>query len=113
MRGGPSFCVAMDPRSRGPAVTPSAAEGRLLIAVAAVLWSTSGAFTKLLTKDTFLHLNDPVLPGLVIAFYRALFAGLALLPALRPRDISFRWAMLATALCFALMNALYVLAMSL
>jgi DME family drug/metabolite transporter len=90
----------------------SVARGRLLIALAAVLWSTSGAFTKLLTKDTLLHLNEPALPGLLLAFYRALFAGLALLPAIRPRDISFRWAMVATALCFAAMNALYVVAMA-
>jgi DME family drug/metabolite transporter len=91
---------------------PSVAQGRLLVALAAVLWSTSGAFTKLLTKDTPLHLNEPELPGLLIAFYRALFAGLALLPLVRPRDISFRWIMLATALCFAAMNALYVVAMA-
>jgi drug/metabolite transporter (DMT)-like permease len=101
-----------DKHPPSPPSVPSAAQGRLFIALAAVLWSTSGAFTKLLTKDTSLHLNDPVLPGLVIAFYRALFAGLALLPALRPRDISFRWAMVATALCFAVMNALYVVAMA-
>jgi DME family drug/metabolite transporter len=102
----------MDVLAKQPASVPSAAQGRLLIALAAVLWSTSGAFTKLLTKDTFLHLNDPVLPGLLIAFYRALFAGMALLPTLRPRDISFQWAMVATALCFAIMNALYVVAMA-
>src|SRR5437660_9387337 len=102
----------MDVHDKQPPSVPSAVQGRLLIALAAVLWSTSGAFTKLLTKDTSLHLNDPVLPGLVIAFYRALFAGLALLPTLRPRDISFRWAMIARAGCFAVMNALYVVAMA-
>jgi len=103
----------MDPRAKQIASVPSLAQGRFLVALAAILWSTSGAFTKLLTKDTVLHLNEPVLPGLLIAFYRALFAGLALLPALRPKDISFRWAMVATALCFAAMNALYVVAMAL
>jgi DME family drug/metabolite transporter len=102
----------MEVRTEQSPSVPSLAQGRVLVALAAMLWSTSGAFTKLLTKDTSLHLNEPELPGLLIAFYRALFAGLALLPALRPRDISFRWAMLATALCFAAMNALYVVAMA-
>jgi drug/metabolite transporter, DME family len=102
----------MEVRAEQSPSVPSLAQSRLLVALAAMLWSTSGAFTKLLTKDTFLHLNEPELPGLLIAFYRALFAGLALLPALRPRDISFRWAMVATALCFAAMNALYVVAMA-
>ena len=46
-------------------MTPMPAwKARLLIALAAVLWSMSGAFTKVLTKDTFLDLNDPPLPGL-------------------------------------------------
>jgi DME family drug/metabolite transporter len=102
----------MEARAEPSSSVPSLAQGRLLVALAAILWSTSGAFTKLLTKDTVLHLNEPELPGLLIAFYRALFAGLALLPALRPRDISFRWAMVVTALCFATMNALYVVAMA-
>src|SRR5207237_10600190 len=48
----------------------------------------------------------------VISFYSPLFARLYLLPTRRPRDISFRWAMVATAVCFALMNALYVVAMT-
>ena len=47
-----------------------------------------------------------------IAFGRAFFAGLALLPLLRRGDLSFRPAMLATAVSFAAMNALYVTAMA-
>jgi drug/metabolite transporter, DME family len=96
--------------------------GRLCIVLAAVLWSTGGAFTKVLTQDTFAHLNDPPLATLEvggyqlpvqIACYRALFAGLVLLPILRRRDIAFRPPMIWMALSFAAMNALFVTAMAL
>jgi drug/metabolite transporter, DME family len=100
-----------EPAKQAPAL-PSLTQGRLLIAVGALLWSTSGAFTKVLTKDTFLHLGSPQVPGLLIAFYRVLFAGLILLPTLRRCDFSFRRAMIAMVACFATMNALYVLAMA-
>jgi drug/metabolite transporter (DMT)-like permease len=90
----------------------SAARGRLYLVLAAVLWSLSGAFTKILTKETPLHLGDPPVPALWIAFYRVLFAGLALLPTLRRRDLSFRKTMPVMMLCFAIMNALYVAAMA-
>jgi drug/metabolite transporter (DMT)-like permease len=81
--------------------------------LAAVLWSLSGAFTKILTQDaSVLHLEGEPVPGVLIAFYRVLFAGLALLPTLRARDISFRPIMLAMVVSFASMNILYVLAMA-
>ena len=90
--------------------------GRLCIVLAALLWSTSGAFTKLLTQDTGFGLDRPAfgdkLDPLQIAFGRALFAGLSLLPLLRRGDVSFRPAMIGTAVCFAAMNALYVTAMA-
>ena len=100
-------------KNENGATLPSPAQGRLLVALAAILWSLSGAFTKLLTKETALRLDQPEISGLLIAFYRALFAGLVLLPSLRRRDLSFRGAMIATAFSFAVMNALYVLAMAL
>jgi drug/metabolite transporter, DME family len=100
-------------KTENGATLPSPAQGRFLVALAGILWSLSGAFTKLLTKETALHLDQPEISGLLIAFYRALFAGLVLLPSLRRRDISFRGAMIATAFSFAVMNALYVLAMAL
>lgn len=90
----------------------SVAHGRLCVVVAAVLWSTSGGFTKLLTKPTGLHLDEPRLTGIQIAFARVLFAGLLLSPFLRRCDISWRPAMLATAISFAAMNALFVSAMA-
>src|SRR6266849_5413473 len=102
----------MNQPAKQVSVLPSMGQGRLYIVLAALLWSTSGAFTKLLTKDTFLHLGSPQVPGLLIAFYRVLFAGLVLLPALRRCDFSFRRAMIAMVACFATMNALYVLAMA-
>src|SRR5439155_15712834 len=87
--------------------------GRLGIALAALLWSTSGAFTKILTLDTFLELNTPKIEPLQIAFYRTLFAGLVLLPILRRGDLSFRPLMLVMAGCFAVMNATFVSALAL
>jgi DME family drug/metabolite transporter len=87
--------------------------GRLGIALAALLWSTSGAFTKVLTLNTGLGLNSPPIEPLQIAFYRVLFAGLVFLPMLRRRDLSFRPLMLGMAGCFALMNATFVSALAL
>jgi DME family drug/metabolite transporter len=95
-----------------PAI-PSVTHGRWCIALAAVLWSTSGAFTKLLTQDTFLGLNEPRLGGLTIAFGRVFFAGLVLLPTLRKSDISWRGMMLLSAFSFAVMNILFISAMNL
>jgi drug/metabolite transporter (DMT)-like permease len=92
---------------------PSLVQGRLYIVAAALLWSTSGAFTKLLTKDTFLALDKPPVGPVPIAFFRVLFAGLVLLPTLRRRDFSWRRLMLVSAGCFALMNILFVAAMAL
>jgi drug/metabolite transporter (DMT)-like permease len=73
--------------------------GRLLILLAAVLWSTSGMLTKQIA-----------LPGPTMACFRALFAGLVLLPLLRWRAISFRPAMLGMVFCFATMNVCFVTA---
>jgi drug/metabolite transporter (DMT)-like permease len=84
----------------------------LLIASAAVLWSLSGAFAKVLTQDTFLGLNHPPVAPLLIAFYRPLFAGAALVPTLRPRDISFQPMMVPMMICFAAMNAMFVAALT-
>jgi drug/metabolite transporter (DMT)-like permease len=90
---------------------PSLTQGRLYVALAAVLWSTSGAFTKILTKDTFLDLNEPPITATQIAFFRVLFAGLVLTPTLRRQDFSWRGLMLVAAVCFAVMNFLFVTAM--
>src|SRR5262249_18499461 len=78
-----------------------------------VLWSTSGAFTKVLREPTPLGLHEPRLHELQIAAGRVLFAGLVILPLVRPRDLTFRPVMALTAVSFAAMNALYVSAMAL
>jgi drug/metabolite transporter (DMT)-like permease len=79
---------------------------------AALLWSTSGAFTKLLTQDTSLGLDQPAVLPQQIACFRVAFAGLVLVPTLRPQDFSWRGLMLVSAACFAAMNVLFIWAMS-
>ncbi|MBI2806894.1 MAG: DMT family transporter [Planctomycetes bacterium] len=102
--------------------SPTPTHGRLCILAAALLWSLSGAFTKALTTATFLDVHVPTIESLElvgknvpiqIAFYRALFAGLVLVPTLRRGDIRFRPMMLAMLLCFALMNAAFITAQAL
>jgi drug/metabolite transporter, DME family len=98
--------------SASSAELPSAGQGRLYVALAALLWSTSGAFTKILTRDTFLGLDTPPIQPLQIACGRVLFAGLVLLPTIRRRDVSFRPMMIAMAISFAIMNGTFIWAMS-
>jgi drug/metabolite transporter (DMT)-like permease len=85
---------------------------RLLILLAAVLWSLSGFFTRLFDSP-WLGLNEPVLTPLQRAAGRALFAGLMLLPLVRPRDVRVSWYTVGTAIAFTLMNATYITAMTL
>ncbi len=98
-----------------PAETPSLSltQGRLCIVAAALLWSLGGALTKLLREPTPLGLHLPPLDPLLIAAYRVFFAGLVLLPLLRPRDLTFNPWMIFTVLSFALMNATYITAAAL
>lgn len=88
------------------------AAGRSCLALAAVLWSLSGAFTKLLTQPTPLHLHEPQLSPLQIAFFRALFAGLVFLPTLRRADVRWHLGLIPLASCFAAMNGLFVSALA-
>src|SRR4051794_16295479 len=101
---------------------PTPAQGRLYILFASLLWSLSGAFTKILTQDTVFHANDPPLDTLhvggfdvpvQIVCYRVLFAGLVLVPTLRRRDVRFRPLLLVMLGCFAVMNALFITAQAL
>jgi drug/metabolite transporter (DMT)-like permease len=102
----------MDNRSAPSSSHPTTFQGRLCVALAALLWSTSGAFTKVLTHRTFLGLDTPEIQPLQIACGRVLFAGIVLLPTIRRRDISFRPTMVFMAISFALMNATFIWAMS-
>jgi drug/metabolite transporter (DMT)-like permease len=75
-----------------------------LLLTAAVLWSLSGVAVK-----------SPVLAdlsGAVIAGYRALFAGLSLLPLVRPGAVRWRFGLVPMVLCFALMNVTFITAMT-
>lgn len=81
--------------------------GRILVLLAAVLWSTGGLFG----KAPVFHDWPVEHRGILMAFWRALFAGGLLLPFVsRPR-----WTvnLLPAAICFALVNVTYLTAMSL
>ncbi len=90
-------------------LTKSAAtRGRLLVVSAAVLWSTSGLFVK---GGPLAAL--PVLErGPMLACYRALFAALFLLPAVRWKSVRWRPMLVPMVLSFAAMNVLIVTALT-
>lgn len=71
--------------------------GRRYVLAAAVLWSTSGVISKSLELDS-----------LTIAFYRGLFAGLALLPLIPRRNWQFRWGLVPLGLIFGAMTGVYL-----
>jgi drug/metabolite transporter (DMT)-like permease len=74
----------------------------MYVLLAAVLWSSGGVVTKLLL-DT--GLSPPT-----IAFYRSLFAGLALMPFVRPAQWVVRPIMVPSSLVFGAMIGLYIAA---
>ena len=80
----------------------STARGRRYVLAAAVLWSLSGAITKSLALDP-----------LTIAFYRGLFAGLALLPFVSRGSHVFRPMMIPLGLVFGAMTGLFLGSMKL
>lgn len=85
---------------------------RLMVVLAAVLWS-SGSFMKVFREPTPLGLHDPQLAPVPIAFWRGLFAGLALVPLVRFRYVRVRPVMLGMVACFAVMSGLYLSALGL
>lgn len=85
---------------------PKPAQGRYWILAAAVLWSTSALFVKSAMFDDW----PADVRGIRLAYWRALFAGLLLLPAVRrPR---FHPLMLPMVSCFAGMSMTYLSAMT-
>jgi drug/metabolite transporter (DMT)-like permease len=81
--------------------------GRLWILAAALMWSSSGLFAKAPIFDDW----PAATRGVHLAFWRALFAVLVLLPAIRrPR---WRWELVPLSAAFAGMNAAYLTAMTL
>ncbi len=85
----------------------AAFRGRLWIVLAAVMWSSSGLFAKAPIFESW----PPETRGILLAFWRALFAGLLLLPAVRRPQ----WDVKLIPLCasFAIMNVSYLSAMTL
>lgn len=86
---------------------------RLCLVAAAVLWSTSSFFMRMLRDPTGWGYDEPLLSPLQIAFYRALFAGVVLLPIVPWRSIRFRPSMLLMVGCFAALSGLYLSALGL
>ena len=87
--------------------TQSKFAGRLYVLAAALLWSSSGLFAKAPVFDEWLDDER----GPLLAFWRAVFAALLLMPMVRrPR---WRPGLVPLALSFTLMNVSYLTAMSL
>jgi drug/metabolite transporter (DMT)-like permease len=86
-------------------------QGRALIFLAAVLWSTSGFFSKILTNPTWFNVDEPKVHPLQMAFFRLVFAGLFLLPLVRRSHVTIKAPMLGMSLCFAAMNFMFLSAM--
>jgi drug/metabolite transporter (DMT)-like permease len=81
--------------------------GRLCIVGAAILWSLNGLFAKAPIFDAWPREER----GTMLAFWRALFAGLWLLPAVRRPQWS--WRLLPMIAAFAAMNVSFLQSMSL
>ena len=79
--------------------------GRLLIVVAAILWSTSGFFAKAPIFDDWPDENR----GLLLAFWRALFASIVL--ATLVRKVSWSWKLVPMVAVFAIMNWTFLTAL--
>ncbi len=86
--------------------TNTHALGRGFILLAALLWSTSGFFAKAPFFASW-ALNDR---AVMLGFWRAAFAGLALLPLARRPAWKFR--LLPAMFAFAVMNGTFLLAMT-
>jgi drug/metabolite transporter (DMT)-like permease len=90
------------------ATPDSRTKARLLVLATAVLWSSGGLFAKLTLFDDW---RAEEVMGPLMAFWRALFAGMLLAPAIRgPR---WRSGLLPMTLSFTAMNATYLTAMEL
>jgi drug/metabolite transporter (DMT)-like permease len=87
-------------------VTQHPQRGRLLILAATLLWSTSGFFAKAPVIESL----APEDRGLQLAFWRALFACLALFPFIRRP--TWTWRLLPAVVWFAAMNTTFLLAMT-
>ncbi|MEE2738739.1 MAG: EamA family transporter [Planctomycetota bacterium] len=82
--------------------------GRWWLVAAALLWSTSGAFG----KSPLLVALPEELRGLIVAFFRAFFAFLVLVPFIRPSMIRWNLALIPLLACFTVMNVLFISSMT-
>ena len=79
--------------------------GRLLVVVAALMWSSSGVFARWPGFEVWPEIER----GALLAFWRAFFAGLVLMPSVRrPR---FDRLLVPMVISFAIMNVSYLTAM--
>ena len=78
---------------------------RWLVVVAAIMWSTSGFFAKAPTFQDWPEESK----GILLAFWRAAFACVVLVPMVRRPEWS--WKLLPMAVSFVLMNITYLTAM--
>jgi DME family drug/metabolite transporter len=92
--------------SYAPSAQQTAGHGRAWVVLAAVMWSSSGLFA----KATIFHVWPSETRGVLLAFWRALFAGLLLLPAVRRPKWDAR--LIPLCLAFAVMNVMYLSAMT-
>lgn len=90
---------------------------RLSLVVAAILWSLSGAFTRIMTTDTTpvigFSAHEPPMSPLAMAFWRVFWGGMLLLPFVKPSQVRFTWRMAPVAIAFAFMNATFVASLAL
>jgi len=94
-------------QSAGEMVLRGRLRGRLWMVGAALLWSCGGLFVKAPLFAPW----PPEVRGLLLAFWRAVFAGVVFLPMVRrPR---FRWSLVPLGACFTVMSLTYLTSMSL
>jgi|SRR5579883_751828 len=86
---------------------------RLLLVLAAVLWSLGSVFMRLLREPLGVGLHEPPLTPLQIAFYRGLFGGLVMLALVKRTEITFRPGMFGMVVAFTVMSSLYLSALGL
>jgi DME family drug/metabolite transporter len=84
---------------------------RWLVVMAALLWSLSGLFVKLLIAPPAWLGTQPVAVE-HIACWRCLFGALSLTLLLRPVSLTWHPLMPVMAICFAMMNSLFIAAMA-
>lgn len=86
---------------------------RLCLVAAALFWSISSLFMRLLSAPLGLGLDEPRLTPLQIAFFRGLFGGLLMLLLVRRSQVRFHPAMFGMVAVFTIMSGLYLSALGL